>query len=198
MMKRSFVLAACILPLLVGDAAGQANIIPDPSPRLPPQPGQGLPLEDLRFLERGIDQSVIQIEMGELAAEKASDEALSQLGRQVATDHEQIRQKLVELAQQRGVEASARTPDEAGQGAIDQLQRQSGEDFDRAFLDMQLKTGQQLVELYQTQASNSTDTGLASFAITTLVQLQQHFATAQQLGAQHGLSVETVEQPPQY
>ena len=31
-----------------------------------------------------------------------------------------------------------------------------------------------------------------------LVQLQQHFATAQQLGAQHGLSVETVEQPPQY
>jgi predicted outer membrane protein len=198
MMKRSFVLAACILPLLVGDAAGQANIIPDPSPRLPPQPGQGLPLEDLRFLERGIDQSVTQIEMGELAAEKSSDEALSQLGRQVATDHEQIRQKLVELAQQRGVEVSARTPKETWQETIDQLQRQSGEDFDRAFLDMQLKTGQQLVELYQTQASNSTDTGLASFAITTLVQLQQHFATAQQLGAQHGLSVETVEQPPQY
>jgi predicted outer membrane protein len=198
MMKRSFVLAACILPLLVGDAAGQANIIPDPSPRLPPQPGQGLPLEDLRFLERGIDQSVIQIEMGELAAEKASDEALIQLGRQVASDHEQIRQKLVELAQQRGVEVSARTPNEALRGAIDQLQRQSGEDFDRAFLGMQLKTGQQLVELYQTQASNSTDTGLASFAITTLVQLQQHFATAQQLGAQHGLSAETVEQPPQY
>ena len=197
-MKRSFVLAACILPLLVSNGAGQANIVPDPSPRLPPHPGQGLPLEDLRFLERGIDQSVIQIEMGELAAEEASDEALSQLGRHVATDHEQIRQKLADLARQRGVEVSARTPNEARRGAIDQLQRQSGEDFDRAFLDMQLKTGQQLVELYQTQASNSTDTGLASFAITTLVQLQQHFATAQQLGAQHGLSAETVEQPPQY
>jgi predicted outer membrane protein len=198
MMKKSFVLAACILPLLVGDAAGQANIVPDPSPRLPPQPGQGLPLEDLRFIERGMEQSAIQIEMGELAAEEASDEAFSQLGRQVAADHEQIRQKLTELAQRRGVAVAERAPNEAWRSAIDQLQRQSGEDFDQAFLDMQLKIGQQLVELYQTQASNSTDTGLASFAITTLVQLQQHFATAQQLGAQHGLSPETVEQPPQY
>jgi predicted outer membrane protein len=198
MMKRSFVLAACILPLLAGNAAGQANIVPDPLPRLPPQPGQGLPLEDLRFLEQGTDQSAIQIEIGELAAERASDEALSQLGSQVATDHEQIRQKLTELAQRRGVEVSARTPDEAWRGTIDQLQGQSGEDFDRAFLDVQLKIGRQLVELYQTQASNSTDTGLASFAITTLVQLQQHFAIAQQLAAQYGLSPDTVEQPPQY
>ena len=197
-MKKSFVLAACILPLLVGNAAGQANIVPDPRPRLPPQPGQGLPLEDLRFLERGMDQSVIQIKIGELAAERGSDEALSQFGSRVATDHEQIRQKLTELAQRRGVAVSARTPNEAWRGAIDQLQRQPGEDFDRAFLDMQLKTGQQLIELYQTQASNSTDTGLASFAITTLVQLQQHFAIAQQLGAQYGLSPETVEPPPQY
>jgi hypothetical protein len=64
----------------------------------------------------------------------------------------------------------------------------------RTFLGAQLKIGQQLVELYQTQASNSTDTGLASFSITTLVQLQQHFGTAQQLGARYGLSADTVRQ----
>lgn len=89
-MKRSFVLAACILPLLAGTAVGQANIVPDPSPRLPPQPGQGLPLEDLRFLERGTDQSAIQMKIGKLAAERASDEAVRQFGSQVATDHKQI------------------------------------------------------------------------------------------------------------
>ena len=197
-MKRPFVLAACILPLLGGNAMGQTNIVPDPLPRLPPQPGQGLPLEDVRFIEQGIDYSTIQIEIGELAVERASDEAVRQLGSQVATDHEQISQKLTELAQQRSVEVSARPSHEAWRETIDQLQGQSGEDFERAFLGVQLKIGQQLVKLYQIQASNSTDTGLASFAITTLVHVEQHFTTAQRLGAQYGLSVETVEQPPQY
>ena len=197
-MKRSFVLAACILPLLSGTALAQANIVPDPQPRLPPQASQGLPLEDVRFLERGIAQSVMQIEAGELAAEKASDGAVSQFGRQVAADHKQIRQTLADLARQRGVEVSAQAPEEADRAAIDRLQEESGEGFDRAFLDLQLRVGQQVINLYQTQASHSTDTELASFAITTLVQLQQHFTTAQQLGAPYGLSAETVEQPPQY
>lgn len=197
-MKRSFVLAACILLPLAGNAAGQTSIVPDPLPRLPPQPGQGLPIKDVRFLEQGVEQNVIQIEIGEIAAAKASDEAVRQLGNQVATDHRQIRQELRGLAGQRGIEVSEPTPGEAWRRTIDQLQGQSGEDVDREFLDLQLKIGRQIVELYQTQASSSTDTGLAGFAITTLVQLQQHFTTAQQLGAPYGLSAETVEQPPQY
>ncbi len=197
-MKRSFVLAACILPLLGGTAMGQASIVPDPLPRVPPQPSQGLPIKDVRFIEQGIEQSVMQVELGELAAEKASDEGVRQLGSQVATDHEQIKQTLNELAQQRDVEVAAREPEDMERGAMDRLQGESGEAFDQAFLDLQLKIGQQLVDLYQTQASSSTDTGLASFAITTLVKLQEHFASAQQLGEPYGLSAETVGQPPQY
>lgn len=197
-MKRALVLAACILPLLGGNVMAQANIVPDPMPRLPPQPGQGLPLEDVRFLEEGIKKSTIQIEVGELAAEKASDQAVRQLGSQVATDHEQIRQTLIELAQQRDIEVSAQASENAEGSAMDRLQEESGEAFDRTFLDLQLGVGQQIVDLYQRQASHSTDTELASFAITTLVQLQQHFTTAQQLGAPYGLSTETVGQPPQY
>ena len=197
-MKKTLAIAACILPLLAGKAAGQTDIVPDPLPRLPPQPSQGLPLKDVRFLEQASDQSALQREIGDLAAEKASAEAVRQLGRQVASDHEDIAQELTALAQQRGVAIPERALSEAGERAIDQLQGQSGEDFDRTFLDLQLKIGQEIVALYQTQASHSPDTGLAGFAITTLVQLQNHFATAQQLGAPYGLSAETVQQPPQY
>ncbi len=198
MMKRSLALAVCILPLLTGNAAGQANVVPDTSPRLPPQPGQGLPLEDVRFLERAADQSAIEVEIGGLAAQQASSEEVRELGSQVATDHEQIRQRLVELAQQHRVEVEERESKDAWRPAIERLQGQSGEDFDRAYLGLQLGLGRQIIELYQTQASNSTVTDLARFAITTLVRLKQHFTTAQELGALNGLSIETVEQPPQY
>lgn len=198
MMKRTLALAACILPLLAGNAAGQANVVPDPLPRLPPQPGQGLPLKDVRFLEQATEYSILQMEIGELATEKASLEAVRQFGNQQERDHEQFRQELMSLAERRDIVVSEQTSDDVWRPTIDRLRGQSGENFDQEFLDLQLKIGKDLVDLYQTQASHSTDTELASFAITTLVRLQQHFATAQQLGAALGLSADTVEQPPQY
>ncbi len=197
-MKKSLVLAACILPLLADTAAGQANIVPDPLPRLPPQPGQGLPIDDVRFLQQASGYSTTQMEVGELAEEKASDQRIKQFASQMAADHKQIKQELTELAQQRDIKVTAAAPAEGSAAAIDRLQGLSGEDFDRTFLDVQLKHGKQLVDLYQAQASASPDTGLASFAITTLVELQQHFDKAQELGDDYGLSVETVDQPPQY
>jgi predicted outer membrane protein len=197
-MKRPFVLAACILPLLAAPAAGQRSIVPDPLPRLPPQPSQGLPLKDVRFLEQATEYSTLQMEIGELAAENAADESVRRLGNEIAADHQQIKDTLTELAEGRAVEMPEHSSGDAWRRATDQLQEQSGEDFDRTFLDLQLRIGQDLVDLYQTQASHSPDTGLASFAITTLVRLQQHFATVQQLGAAHGLSADTVGQPPQY
>ena len=39
------------LTVLSGPAWSQANLRPDPHPRVPPQPGQSLPLEDALFLK---------------------------------------------------------------------------------------------------------------------------------------------------
>jgi hypothetical protein len=39
---------------------------------------------------------------------------------------------------------------------------------------------------------------LSKFAITTLEDIQKMFNQAKQLGAQQGVSIDTVRQPPQY
>jgi hypothetical protein len=39
---------------------------------------------------------------------------------------------------------------------------------------------------------------LASFAITRLAEIQRLFDQAKQIGARHGVAIDTVRQPPQY
>ena len=82
-------------------ALGQANIRPDTMPRLPPQPGQGLPIGDQRFLERAANLSDAEIEAGRLGAEKASSPGLKEISRQLTADHQKLRQSIQELAQKK-------------------------------------------------------------------------------------------------
>ena len=56
----------------------------------------------------------------------------------------------------------------------------------RAFLAAEIEVHPVLVEMYQTQASHTTAREFGRFAITTLVGLQEDFATAVRLGERHG------------
>ena len=47
-----------------GPAWSQANLRPDPHPRVPMQPGQSLPLEDALFLKEAASASQGQVELG--------------------------------------------------------------------------------------------------------------------------------------
>jgi hypothetical protein len=75
------------LTVLSGPAWSQANLRPDPHPRVPPQPGQSLPLEDALFLKEAASASQGQAELGRLATEKAPDDALRSLAQRIAETH---------------------------------------------------------------------------------------------------------------
>ena len=75
------------LTALSGPAWSQANIRPDPTPRVPPQPGQSLPVEDALFLREAASASQGQDELGRLAAEKAPDDALRSLAQRISETH---------------------------------------------------------------------------------------------------------------
>lgn len=186
--------------LLTGASAyGQANFAPDPTPRLPAQTGQGLAMEDQDFLTRAGNLSNAEIEAARLAQQKAAEPGLRDLSGQILAQHETFRDRLQQQA------ASFEAPEPPAEGAphrwdadIQRLNALEGEAFDREYLSWQLRVHLGLVELYQTQASHSPESELAKFAIVALVGIQQQFGALQELGAKHGLKVDTVGQPPQY
>ncbi|GJD57703.1 DUF4142 domain-containing protein [Methylobacterium dankookense] len=193
---RKWLPAPILVALLVSPAVAQTNIRPDTNPRVPPQAGQGLPAEDREFLNRAANLSDAEVEAGQ-PADRSSTPAVREFGRAIAAEHAKLRAAVGRLAQQHGV-AVSHPSREWWTAELQRIAGLSGEEFDRNYLDWQLKAHLALVNLYQQQASNAAGTDLSKFAITTMNQLQRAFGEAKRLGAAHGVAIETIKQPPQY
>lgn len=200
MLRRTLLLAAGFAAPLcsAGRTWAQRSLVPDPTPRIPAQPGQGLPVADVRSLQRAARLSDVQAEAGKLATEKATSAEIRQLAARIAEDHERFRRTVGESAAARRVELPDREVAGIEDRSLTALREAAGEAFDRAFLARQLSLYRPMAELYQTMASNSPDTALARFGIIALAAVRAHFERARALGAPLGLSVDTIESPPQY
>ncbi|MBX6747357.1 MAG: DUF4142 domain-containing protein [Acetobacteraceae bacterium] len=201
MLRRRLLLPAIFLAAVTARGApAQVSIMPDTAPRVPPQPGQGLPAEDVRFLRRAVRLSGAQAEAGRLAAEKATSPEVRRLGAEVAKEQTELRQKLENLAKARGIDLQqAETATDASEdSSLAALRQASGDEVDRRFLTRQLGLYTEQAKMYQTAASASPDAELSQIAIAALAALRRHFETARHLGAPYGLKADTVEAPPQY
>lgn len=218
-MRGISTLALALLVALGGPAWGQANLRPDVQPRVPAQPGQIPPAEDVEFLKTATAMSRVEIQLGEMSA-KASSKDVQQIGRRIADNQRAMEGEVAALAKQRGVDlshAELAVPEKGGPGgaasavtsarhasgvqaqqAVKRLSGLSGDEFNKAFIEEQLALHDRLVDLYQTEASNTPDTGLASFAIKALVTIQQDRDELRRLAGEMGIATGRTGQAPQY
>ncbi len=217
-MPMILVLLALGVFAAVSPAWSQANLRPDPVPRVPPQAGQGLPLEDVEFLKAAVAESRAEIELAKLAA-KAQSPQIKDIAAGIGATHQELADQLEALAKQRQVDLSkveGDVPDQGGPGgaasavtaekhaeargkqALSRLSGMSGEGFGAAYVQEQIAIHDRLVDLYQTQASNTPDSKLAAFAIEGLVVIQRDRAALRRVAGQFGIAVEKEGQPPQY
>ena len=198
MLRRTTLLLAGATTLAGGAARAQTRITPDPTPRLPSQPGQGLAIEDLRALQRAALFCDAQVEAGQAGAQNAASPAVRQLAQSIAEDNGRFRQLIATIAAEQKLELPNRAAARVQDPGLTALQQASGEAFDRAFLARQLGLYKPMAELFQSMASNSPNPTLQRLGITVLAAVRAHFETARKLGEPMGLRVETVENPPQY
>jgi predicted outer membrane protein len=197
MLSRKTIIIAGLL-LSGASAIAQVSLTPNPTPRLPMQEGQSLPAADEQFLQHAMNMTQAEIEGAKLGAEKAADPALKAFSSELVAKHEALSRRLQEEA------SRFRTPEvdpNAGHAWDDEIQRLKsleGETFDREYISWQMRVHQGLVSLYQKQASDSPQTDLAKFAITTMNEIQGQFTVIKEAGAKVGLEVDAVGQPPQY
>ncbi len=97
--------------------------------------------------------NTVDIETGQLAAERASSKEVRDFGAMLARDHKMVRQQGRDLAEQLGVtptppanDASAR----AHAAAMSTLRSMQGAAFDRAFLAHEVKFHQDVIDAIQT------------------------------------------------
>lgn len=217
-MRTIAALALLCLAALSEPAWSQANLRPDPTPRVPPQPGQSIPVEDALFLKEALAASQGQMELGRLAAEKAPDDATKALAKGIADTHAKLAEHLKRLTGQRalppadqlkpertdrlGAAGAVTNPANAQEGlaqdAVKSLSGASGEAFAKGYVEAQLRLHDRIVDLYQTEASNTPDRELATYAITSLLAIQKDRDALRQMAGRFGIKAPAEGQAVQY
>ncbi len=187
--------SALICPTLLFGATGCAGPAETNNAQGAPSRGGVLATvsqQDQRFVAEAVPAGLAEVELGQLAARRASSEAVRAFAQRMVDDHSQTNERLLAFAQHYEIDAPKRLNHEHAQtkDALTQLQ---GEAFDRAYMQSQLAAHQQEIALYQRQAQHGKAAALQALAQTTEPTLREHLQAAREIARElpqtHGASV---------
>jgi putative membrane protein len=128
---------------------------------------------DKRFLAQVMQGSLLNIEMGKLATEKSTNEAVKEFAKKMVADHERGLTIFKKVADRDGVTLESQL-DSKHKERLDKLAKLSGAEFDHAYVKDQLKAYQRMVSYYQSEADNSTESVATKMAANMLPAVQKH------------------------
>jgi len=137
-------------------------------------------LTDEQFVKTVSAMDLAEINLGNLAARRASGPEVKRFAQQMVTDHTRTSQALLAIANQKSILA-ARTMDRKHQDLADELGKMQGADFDKSYMKHMVEDHKQAVDLFRRQAKDGKDKDLKAFADKTLPDLQHHLKMAQDL-----------------
>jgi len=147
---------------------------------------------DADFMKKAADAGIVEVEVGRLAMEKASNADVKAYARTVVVDQARANEQLLKMSQSRNVSLNAEAlkvdltlPLTSDKGAMQptttQLMALEGAAFDRAFLDQVVKDHQQAIDLFDEEADKGKDKELRDWAEKVHQTLQDHLKLAKDL-----------------
>jgi putative membrane protein len=128
-----------------------------------------------------------EIEMGQLAVQHASNEAVKQFARLMIKDHTNAGQELKSWAGQSSFNLpSGLTPEDSSTKT--NLSSVSGAQFDQQYLQSQLKDHKTVISEFEKEVAQGQDPQLKQFAEKTLPILQDHVRIAEDIAGKLGMS----------
>ena len=177
-----------------GSGAPQSSS-PSNQPGLPsasnlPDANSGSALADRAFLHKAAEGGLAEVQLGQLASQKASSDDVKMFGQHMVTDHTQLNDDLKPFAQQKGASVPKKLS-KKDQALYNKLNGMSGDAFDKAYLSAMVKDHQEDVKDFQTEASTTTDPQLKAAVQKGSEVIQQHLAAVEQLAKQKGATAGT-------
>lgn len=135
---------------------------------------------DQKFVEQAAIANLAEVELANLAREKASRPETKEYAEHMLKDHQQANEKLKSLASQKGIQLPTE-PDAKHKREKDRLSKMSGPDFDRAYIESMVKDHKQVLNQFEKQAKGGKDGDLKTFAAEMVPSLRQHLEQARLL-----------------
>ncbi len=138
-----------------------------------------LSASDASFLKNAAAGGAAEVELGNLARDRATDPDIKQFAQKMVDDHSKANEELKALAQKKGVTAPA-SPDPKSRKEMDRLSKLSGSEFDRAYAKLMLSDHEKDVSEFMKESTGAQDPDVKDFAARTLPTLQDHLRMARE------------------
>jgi len=130
------------------------------------------------FAHKAAIGGMAEVELGNLAQQKASNDQVKQFGARMVQDHGRANEELKQLASTKGLQLPT-SLDSKHQKDMNRLQKMSGAQFDKAYMSHMVDDHKKDVSDFQKEANSGHDSDLKAFAAKTLPVLQEHLQLAQ-------------------
>lgn len=137
------------------------------------------------FLERAAQDNMAEMELAEMAQERAASDGVKYYAKQLQASHEVANERLQNIAEQQNVELPDE-PNEQQKQTQEKLSELEGEQFDRQYLQAMIEDHKKTIELFKQQAQSAQDPEVQNYAKQTLPALQAHLEMAQQIQQEAG------------
>lgn len=195
-MKVVFSLACLTIFLMVGNSyaqqTGSSDAKMNPTKGTKDKSGQmakdnKLSSMDKDFAMKAAMGGMAEVQLGQLATQKASSEDVKQFGQRMVDDHSKANEELKTWASGKGVTLPSE-PDSKQKAMMDRLSKLSGAEFDREYMKAMVKDHKEDISLFERQAKSGREMELKSFAEKTLPTLREHQTMANDVASKVGAS----------
>lgn len=133
---------------------------------------------DAQFLMDAAEIQLEGISLGQLAQKKGASADIKKLGKMMEDEHTKSFNELKALAQSKSVALPAAITDDS-KDAYEDLNEESGNDFDQAYSDLAVDRHEDAIKLFEDAASDSEDPQVRTWASNSLSGLRTHLSHAE-------------------
>jgi putative membrane protein len=133
--------------------------------------------EDKEFVTEAGTGGLAEVQMGNLALQKASNADVKAFGQRMVTDHSKANAELAQLATTKGLALPTELTGEHKE-MFDHLSSLSGAEFDKQYMKHMVEDHEKDVAAFDKASTSATDADVKGWAGKTLPTLQQHLEQA--------------------
>jgi putative membrane protein len=143
-------------------------------------------LEDKAFVRKALEGGMTEVQLGQLALQKSSNDDVKQFAQRMIDDHTKLGDEMKQVAQQ----ISVKGPDslsKKNKSTMARLQALNGDDFDKAYIQDMVKDHEQDAKDFKQEAQNTTNPALKNVVVQSEQVIEVHLQMIQQIAQKNNV-----------
>ncbi|MGG6296194.1 DUF4142 domain-containing protein [Leptolyngbya sp. AN02str] len=136
---------------------------------------------DEEFVTLAYQGNNAEIQLSQLALERAENDEVQQFAEQMIRQHTQANELLTQYLEEQDIALPAEPIDSLNQAIAEQLSQLSGPQFDQAYMRAQENAHLRSIALYRTQLDQGQEEGLRAYAARLLPGIENHYQIANEI-----------------